>query len=160
MLHISPPLPVLVLSLFGSCVKVWAAFFASSIDIRFVPWLRLWEKRPVLWIAPQQSCALCSWNALLQSDAAPHTLIHLEFRDWPDFGVPSSTAPVREMMKSLHCVPANAGPYVVHCRYVSNLALGTPVQRDIDFRLWNKIENMSESKRKETRESEFEGDFK
>ncbi|CAM6109969.1 unnamed protein product [Calypogeia fissa] len=47
--------------------------------------------------------------------AAPHTLIHLEFRDWPDFGVPSSTAPVREMIRSLHWIPANAGPYIVHC---------------------------------------------
>jgi protein tyrosine phosphatase len=49
------------------------------------------------------------------SDAAPHTFIHLEFRDWPDFGVPSSTAPLREMMRSLYCVPANAGPQIVHC---------------------------------------------
>lgn len=52
---------------------------------------------------------------MTNSDASSHTLMHLEFRDWPDFGVPSSTAPVRDMIRSLLWIPANAGPHIVHC---------------------------------------------
>eukprot|EP00250_Pteridium_aquilinum_P005303 c15418_g1_i2 orf=470-1588(+) len=52
----------------------------------------------------------------LQPDAAapPISVLHLQL-DWPDYGIPSSTVSVREMVKSLYKVPSNFGPFVVHC---------------------------------------------
>ncbi|KAH7284277.1 hypothetical protein KP509_34G046600 [Ceratopteris richardii] len=51
----------------------------------------------------------------LQPDAAISLLVlHMQL-DWPDFGIPSSTAAVREMFRTLYKVPSNSGPFVVHC---------------------------------------------
>lgn len=55
---------------------------------------------------------------LLQPEAPPHYVLHLEYFEWPDFRVPSTTVSLREMMRSLQFIPVDAGPFVVHCRFV------------------------------------------
>ncbi|KAH7432061.1 hypothetical protein KP509_07G006300 [Ceratopteris richardii] len=37
--------------------------------------------------------------------------------EWPDYGIPSSTESVREMVRTNYRIPSNFGPFVVHCRY-------------------------------------------
>ncbi|KAI5070203.1 hypothetical protein GOP47_0014546 [Adiantum capillus-veneris] len=46
--------------------------------------------------------------------AAPIPVLHMQL-DWPDYGIPTSTASVREMVRTLYEVPSNFGPFVVHC---------------------------------------------
>ncbi|BBN13667.1 hypothetical protein MPTK1_6g05440 [Marchantia polymorpha subsp. ruderalis] len=48
-------------------------------------------------------------------EAPPHYVLHLEYFEWPDFRVPSTTVSLREMMRSLQFIPVDAGPFVVHC---------------------------------------------
>ncbi|KAL2622159.1 hypothetical protein R1flu_002364 [Riccia fluitans] len=52
---------------------------------------------------------------LSEPGATPHNVLHLEYLDWPDFGAPASTGPVRDMIRTLQFIPVNAGPFVVHC---------------------------------------------
>ncbi|KAG6557699.1 hypothetical protein Mapa_000464 [Marchantia paleacea] len=52
---------------------------------------------------------------LTDPETSPHNVLHLEHLEWPDFGVPSTTAPVREMIRSVQFIPVDAGPFVVHC---------------------------------------------
>eukprot|EP01018_Ginkgo_biloba_P003891 Gb_35518 [translate_table: standard] len=50
-----------------------------------------------------------------ESDEPPLSVLHLQYTDWPDHGVPSFTLPVRELVKRLYCIPPNLGPCVIHC---------------------------------------------
>uniref|UniRef100_A0ACD5XSX3 Uncharacterized protein n=1 Tax=Avena sativa TaxID=4498 RepID=A0ACD5XSX3_AVESA len=43
-----------------------------------------------------------------------HSVLHIEYPDWPDHGVPSNTDAVRQIQKRLHYVPSEH-PIVVHC---------------------------------------------
>ncbi|KAL3691912.1 hypothetical protein R1sor_005563 [Riccia sorocarpa] len=52
---------------------------------------------------------------LSESGAPRHNVLHLEYLDWPDFGAPASTGPVRDMIRTLQFIPVNAGPFVIHC---------------------------------------------
>ncbi|MCO5612282.1 hypothetical protein L7F22_066547 [Adiantum nelumboides] len=53
-------------------------------------------------------------RARLGAAALPIPVLHMQL-DWPDYGIPSSTASVREMVRTLYKVPSNFGPFVVHC---------------------------------------------
>lgn len=53
---------------------------------------------------------------LLQSSAAPLSVLHLQYPDWPDHGVPVNTGAVRDILKRLYHLPVALGPLVVHCR--------------------------------------------
>ncbi|KAL6658303.1 hypothetical protein ACP70R_003889 [Stipagrostis hirtigluma subsp. patula] len=50
-----------------------------------------------------------------------HSLLHIEYSEWPDHGVPNSTAAVRQILKRLYYVPreqpivAPEQPVVAHC---------------------------------------------
>ncbi|KAM2275618.1 hypothetical protein ACFX1X_034625 [Malus domestica] len=52
---------------------------------------------------------------LLQSEEPPMSVLHLQYPEWPDHGVPNNTIAVREILKRLYNVPPNHGPIVVHC---------------------------------------------
>ncbi|WVZ88616.1 hypothetical protein U9M48_035116 [Paspalum notatum var. saurae] len=43
-----------------------------------------------------------------------HSVLHIEYADWPDHGVPTSTNDVRQIWKWLHHIPKEH-PIVVHC---------------------------------------------
>ncbi|KAJ4751841.1 Tyrosine phosphatase [Rhynchospora pubera] len=45
----------------------------------------------------------------------PVPVLHIEYPDWPDHGVPRSTVAVREILRRLYHVPSDVGPIVVHC---------------------------------------------
>ncbi|KAJ3701737.1 hypothetical protein LUZ61_005442 [Rhynchospora tenuis] len=45
----------------------------------------------------------------------PAPVLHIEYPDWPDHGVPRSTVSVREILRRLYHVPSDVGPIVVHC---------------------------------------------
>lgn len=47
--------------------------------------------------------------------ATPVPVLHIQYLDWPDNGIPASTVSVQEMFKILYRIPPNFGPYVVHC---------------------------------------------
>ncbi|KAK7343804.1 hypothetical protein VNO77_12841 [Canavalia gladiata] len=46
---------------------------------------------------------------------APLSVLHIQYPEWPDHGVPKDTFAVREMFKRLYLLPPNLGPIVVHC---------------------------------------------
>ncbi|GLT41438.1 hypothetical protein SLA2020_155040 [Shorea laevis] len=50
-----------------------------------------------------------------ETDKPPLSLLHIQYPEWPDHGVPADTFAVREIFKRLHHVPVNLGPIVVHC---------------------------------------------
>lgn len=45
-------------------------------------------------------------------------VLHIQYPEWPDHGVPNDTLAVREMLKRLYHLPPDLGPIVVHCRYI------------------------------------------
>ncbi|XP_068659022.1 LOW QUALITY PROTEIN: protein-tyrosine-phosphatase PTP1 [Aristolochia californica] len=50
-----------------------------------------------------------------QSDDPPLCVIHIQYPEWPDHGVPENTLVVREILKRLYHIPPDLGPIVVHC---------------------------------------------
>lgn len=60
---------------------------------------------------------------VLQSDEVPMSVLHIQYPEWPDHGVPGDTVAVREIFKRIHHIPPNIGPIVVHCRLSSCLWL-------------------------------------
>ncbi|KAF8091383.1 hypothetical protein N665_0446s0003 [Sinapis alba] len=45
----------------------------------------------------------------------PMSVLHIQYPEWPDHGVPKDTVAVREILKRLYQVPPSLGPIVVHC---------------------------------------------
>ncbi|KAK7270387.1 hypothetical protein RIF29_23484 [Crotalaria pallida] len=45
----------------------------------------------------------------------PSSVLHIQYPEWPDHGVPKDTSAVREIFKRLYHLPPNLGPIVVHC---------------------------------------------
>ncbi|KAF7820043.1 protein-tyrosine-phosphatase PTP1 isoform X1 [Senna tora] len=45
----------------------------------------------------------------------PLSVLHVQYPEWPDHGVPKDTYAVREILKRLYHLPPNLGPIVVHC---------------------------------------------
>ncbi|KAG9444158.1 hypothetical protein H6P81_015498 [Aristolochia fimbriata] len=50
-----------------------------------------------------------------QSEDPPLCVIHIQYPEWPDHGVPGNTLAVRDILKRLYHVPPDLGPIVVHC---------------------------------------------
>ncbi|CAN6543779.1 unnamed protein product [Malus baccata var. baccata] len=50
-----------------------------------------------------------------ESEEPPMSVLHIQYPEWPDHGVPNNTIAVREILKRLYNVPPNHGPIVVHC---------------------------------------------
>ncbi|GKV32344.1 hypothetical protein SLEP1_g40960 [Rubroshorea leprosula] len=50
-----------------------------------------------------------------ETDKPPLSVLHFQYPEWPDHGVPADTFAVREIFKRLYHVPVNIGPIVVHC---------------------------------------------
>ncbi|KAJ1424927.1 Tyrosine specific protein phosphatases domain [Sesbania bispinosa] len=43
------------------------------------------------------------------------SVLHIQYPEWPDHGVPNNTFSVREILKRLYHLPPEHGPIVVHC---------------------------------------------
>lgn len=57
-------------------------------------------------------------NLLVQRDLEKHTLTHLQFVEWPDFGCPTDTSNLLEFCQMMrNCHTREGGKIVVHCRY-------------------------------------------
>lgn len=50
-----------------------------------------------------------------ESEEPPMSVLHIQYPEWPDHGVPEDSIAVREILKRLYQVPPNLGPIVVHC---------------------------------------------
>ncbi|KAL1343527.1 hypothetical protein HN51_029894 [Arachis hypogaea] len=50
-----------------------------------------------------------------EAEDTPLSVLHIQYPEWPDHGVPRDTSAVREIFRRLHHLPANLGPIVVHC---------------------------------------------
>ncbi|XVF63249.1 hypothetical protein PTKIN_Ptkin09bG0072600 [Pterospermum kingtungense] len=50
-----------------------------------------------------------------ESKDPPISVLHIQYPEWPDHGVPTNTVAVREILKRVLQVPPNLGPIVVHC---------------------------------------------
>ncbi|KAF8411846.1 hypothetical protein HHK36_004405 [Tetracentron sinense] len=50
-----------------------------------------------------------------ESGEPPLSVLHIQYPEWPDHGVPRNTLSVREIMKTIYHVPPSLGPIVVHC---------------------------------------------
>jgi protein tyrosine phosphatase len=52
-----------------------------------------------------------------ETEDQPMSVLHIQYPEWPDHGVPKDTVAVREILKRLYQVPPSLGPIIVHCRY-------------------------------------------
>lgn len=50
-----------------------------------------------------------------KSEGPAHSVLHIQYPEWPDHGVPAETVTVREILKRIYHVPSDLGPIVVHC---------------------------------------------
>ncbi|XVF37260.1 hypothetical protein REPUB_Repub19eG0130900 [Reevesia pubescens] len=50
-----------------------------------------------------------------ESEDPPISVLHIQYPEWPDHGVPTDTLAVREILKRVLQVSPNLGPIVVHC---------------------------------------------
>ncbi|XP_010471199.1 PREDICTED: protein-tyrosine-phosphatase PTP1 [Camelina sativa] len=50
-----------------------------------------------------------------ETEDQPMSVLHIQYPEWPDHGVPKDTVAVREILKRLYQVPPSAGPIIVHC---------------------------------------------
>ncbi|OVA01526.1 Protein-tyrosine phosphatase [Macleaya cordata] len=50
-----------------------------------------------------------------ESEKPPHSVLHIQYPEWPDHGVPKDTLAVREIVKRIYHIPLELGPIVVHC---------------------------------------------
>ncbi|KAB2065927.1 hypothetical protein ERO13_A09G116800v2 [Gossypium hirsutum] len=50
-----------------------------------------------------------------ESEDPPLSVLHIQYPEWPDHGVPTDTLAVREILKRVLQVPVNIGPILVHC---------------------------------------------
>ncbi|VVA94970.1 unnamed protein product [Arabis nemorensis] len=50
-----------------------------------------------------------------ESEDQPMSVLHIQYPEWPDHGVPRDTVAVREILKRLYQVPPSLGPIIVHC---------------------------------------------
>ncbi|KAI5668340.1 hypothetical protein M9H77_18193 [Catharanthus roseus] len=50
-----------------------------------------------------------------ESEEPPLNVLHIQYPEWPDHGVPKDTLAVREILKRIYNVPPSLGPIVVHC---------------------------------------------
>ncbi|PHU19794.1 Protein-tyrosine-phosphatase PTP1 [Capsicum chinense] len=51
----------------------------------------------------------------IESEEPPLRVLHIQYPEWPDHGVPRDTFAVREILKLTYNVPLSLGPIVVHC---------------------------------------------
>ncbi|XP_055833250.1 protein-tyrosine-phosphatase PTP1-like isoform X1 [Solanum dulcamara] len=51
----------------------------------------------------------------IESEEPPLCVLHIQYPEWPDHGVPIDTLAVREILKQTYNVPLSLGPVVVHC---------------------------------------------
>ncbi|CAM8999616.1 unnamed protein product [Rhodiola kirilowii] len=51
----------------------------------------------------------------IESEDPPLSVLHIQYPEWPDHGVPRDTSTVREIFKRLHHIPSSSGLIVVHC---------------------------------------------
>ncbi|KAJ0241088.1 Protein-tyrosine-phosphatase PTP1 [Hirschfeldia incana] len=54
-------------------------------------------------------------NSNETEDQQPMSVLHIQYPEWPDHGVPKDTVAVREILKRLYQVPPSLGPIIVHC---------------------------------------------
>lgn len=50
-----------------------------------------------------------------ESEDPPLSVLHIQYPEWPDHGVPKDTLAVREIFRRTYNVPQSLGPIVVHC---------------------------------------------
>ncbi|XP_009765732.1 protein-tyrosine-phosphatase PTP1 isoform X3 [Nicotiana tabacum] len=50
-----------------------------------------------------------------KSEEPPLHVLHIQYPEWPDHGVPEDTLAVREILNRTYDVPLSLGPIVVHC---------------------------------------------
>ncbi|XP_058218058.1 protein-tyrosine-phosphatase PTP1 isoform X1 [Rhododendron vialii] len=50
-----------------------------------------------------------------ESEEPPLSVLHIQYPEWPDHGVPKNTLAVRDILKRTYSVPPTLGPIVVHC---------------------------------------------
>ncbi|KAJ8557844.1 hypothetical protein K7X08_004610 [Anisodus acutangulus] len=69
------------------------------------------------WIKTSQTSLIlrCLEVNYIESKEPPLCVLHIQYPDWPDHGVPKDTLAVCEILKQTSNVPPSLGPIVVHC---------------------------------------------
>ncbi|XP_023535288.1 protein-tyrosine-phosphatase PTP1 [Cucurbita pepo subsp. pepo] len=68
------------------------------------------------WIKSSISSLILRHLEVNHKESEEHVaVLHIQYPEWPDHGVPNDTLAVREMLKRLYHLPPDLGPIVVHC---------------------------------------------
>ncbi|CAO2835250.1 unnamed protein product [Amaranthus hypochondriacus] len=64
----------------------------------------------------ESSLVLCHLEVTkAESEDPPLSVLHIQYPEWPDHGVPRDSVAVREIFKRTYHLPPGVGPIVVHC---------------------------------------------
>ena len=77
----------------------------------------------------------CFLFILLQLEEPPLSVLHIQYPEWPDHGVPTNTLAIHKILKRTYNVSSILGPIVVHC----SLPLGYCKSSSIDILFVSKL---------------------
>ncbi|XP_039120000.1 protein-tyrosine-phosphatase PTP1 [Dioscorea cayenensis subsp. rotundata] len=63
----------------------------------------------------KSSLVLCCLEVKKKQSEEALSVLHIQYPEWPDHGVPEGTLAVREIFKRIYHLPPNLGPIAVHC---------------------------------------------
>jgi len=93
----------------------WPAGDAPGSEETFGPFRVLLERLESIPNVPEIVVRHLSVTSTLPGNAAPHKITQLQFRGWPDHGIPDSTTSFRAMMTYMESHPVSEAPIIVHC---------------------------------------------
>ncbi|KAK9095929.1 hypothetical protein Sjap_021426 [Stephania japonica] len=86
-------------------------YFQTDNDIREFGKIHIATK----WTSITDTSLGLRYLEVKDDESEEQRVLHIEYAEWPDHGVPQDTDAVREILRRLYHVPPGLGPIVVHC---------------------------------------------
>ncbi|KAK9167698.1 hypothetical protein Scep_002889 [Stephania cephalantha] len=86
-------------------------YFQTDNDTREFGKIRIATK----WTSTTDTSLGLRYLEVKDEESEEQRVLHIQYAEWPDHGVPQDTDAVREILRRLYHVPPGLGPIVVHC---------------------------------------------
>ncbi|KAK9162130.1 hypothetical protein Syun_003032 [Stephania yunnanensis] len=86
-------------------------YFQTDNDTREFGKIRIATK----WTSTTDTSLGLRYLEVKDEESEEQRVLHIQYAEWPDHGVPQDTDVVREILRRLYHVPPGLGPIVVHC---------------------------------------------